>query len=279
MRERAVRPQQKRGPLDGAPIGTMPKKYESFDWTRLNLDPPEAANWDETLLLQFRGQCYNVRSNFLLKMMLLQDLNQGRELSGTIEFAGPTPDSVMTFNLSQFNAILATPRHRIIRIRETIVDMCRGLIGDTWAMYERLAIAAPAVAARRPLPEFTGAKGGAERFLQMLGKSLESEERWLLDFFERARNCLIHYDGRYARHIRFDDTFYGQRFQSEGNSGKPLPLFPPIALALHTEVHRSHLARIFERAVHGRPRSGEGARGSGPAESVQSTSSVRRRFH
>ncbi|MCU0732150.1 MAG: hypothetical protein MUE84_11285 [Hyphomonas sp.] len=218
----------------------MSTKWARFDWERLNLDPPaEVKDWDETLLLQFRGQCYNARANFIAKMLLLQDLQAGRQFAGVLEFDSPSGGEHVSFDLSQFNPILATPRNRQIRIQETRSDMMRALLDDTWRSFEYFAKGAPAIAKGIPRPELSGAKYGVDRLLQQLGHHLGTDERWLLTFFENVRNCLAHYGGRYARHIPLQGVFYGQAFDSVAHLGRSLPISPPIALALHAEVHRA----------------------------------------
>lgn len=218
----------------------MSSKWAAFDAERLNLPQPEGVtDWNATLLLQFRGYLFNAQKNFLSKLLLLSDLSSGRQWTGQVQLFTPNGSAYIVCDLAQFSAFLASPRDVDVRIRALTHEMSCSLIEATWRAFEYFAKVAPATSAGQPRPEITGSKVGIDRLLQLLGPQLQSDERWLLSFFEKIRNCLVHYGGNYARHHRIEAVFYGESFSTASDVGRPLPVNPPIALALHTEVHRA----------------------------------------
>ncbi len=178
----------------------------------------------------FRGKCFNIRGNLLVKLLAIQRLTDRTPFEGNVDMNG------RTFDLHELEAVRATERTLQIRITELAGDMTRSVIDDTWRVYERYLTELYAHAQGLPQPEFDAQARSPNEFLKRFASCVTDDERAFLDFFAKVRHSLVHFEGRCSKRQVIDYIFKGVAIRTQGLEGQPLPINLGIALTMNEEL-------------------------------------------
>lgn len=129
----------------------------------------------------------------------------------------------------------------------------RSYLNDLYSLISRYSIIinrAITIERDQPLaPEFSDRI--IENSLTLLFKYISSkEDKEFLDFFRKARNCLVHYDGNYSLYQKIDFEFDGTKFDSESNIGKQINWSIQNLHALYNRIKSIYDFEIFFQNPH-----------------------------